>query len=42
MLLFPFEPSMSLKPPRPSVVSISKIDEVKETIKLLKKDNVDL
>lgn len=33
---------MSLKPPGPFVVYISKIDELKETIKLLKKDNDDL
>lgn len=41
-LPYPWEPSMSLKPPRYSVVSIYEVDKFKETIKFLQKENVDL
>lgn len=41
---FPYlwEPSMSLKPTRLPVVSVYEVDELKETIKALEKESVDL
>lgn len=39
---FPHERSMSLKPPELDVVPTSKVDKLKEFIKVLKKENYDL
>ena len=36
-LPYPWEPSMSTKPPRPSPISISEVEKLKETIKLLER-----
>lgn len=34
---YPWEPSISLKPPRPSIVHVSEVDKLKDTTKLLEK-----
>lgn len=36
-LSYPWEPSISLKPHRPSIVHVSGVDKIKDTIKLLEK-----
>lgn len=42
LLPFPSEPYMSIKPSKLIVVPIFKVDKLKETIKVLEKENVDL
>ncbi|XP_050919447.1 uncharacterized protein LOC127136991 [Lathyrus oleraceus] len=42
LLPFPYEPSMTIKHVEPVVVPISEVDKIKEIIKVLEKENVDL
>lgn len=42
MLPFPFEPSMSIPQPMLAIIPTSKVGKLKETIKILEKENADL